>query len=62
MMTQNQSKTRIEELRSLLQTYSHSYHVLDEPVITDAVYDSLFSELKKLESEFPDLVIGRAHV
>ncbi len=55
-MTQNQSKTRIEELRSLLQTYSHSYHVLDEPVVTDAVYDSLFSELKKLESEFPDLV------
>lgn len=55
-MTQNQSKARIKELRSLLQAYSHSYHVLDAPVVTDAVYDSLFSELKKLESEFPDLV------
>ncbi len=56
MMTQNQSKARIKELRSLLQAYSHSYHVLDAPIVTDAVYDSLFSELKKLESEFPDLV------
>jgi len=55
-MTQNQSKDRIEELKALLQKYSHSYHVLDEPIVTDAVYDSLFSELKKLEDESPDLV------
>jgi len=55
-MKRSQSKARIEELKTLLQVYSHSYHVLDAPIVTDAVYDSLFSELKKLEKDFPDLV------
>ncbi len=56
MMTQSQPKDRIDELKSLLQKYSHSYHVLDSPIVSDAVYDSLFAELKNLESENPELV------
>jgi len=53
---QIQPDQRILELRKLLQNYSYHYHVLDEPVVDDAVYDSLFAELKKLESEHPELV------
>lgn len=54
MMTQVQH--RIEELRELINTYSYEYHVNDAPVVEDAVYDSLFGELKKLEAEHPELV------
>lgn len=47
---------RIVELRNLLNKYSYEYHVLDEPSVSDAVYDSLFGELKQLESANPELI------
>lgn len=55
-MTQHQPKERAAELRSLLARYSYEYHVLDTPSVDDAVYDSLFGELKKIEAENPELV------
>ena len=48
-------KSRVEELKSLLNEYSYEYHVQDKPLVSDAVYDNLFSELKKLEAESPEL-------
>lgn len=56
MMTPVPPERRIVELRDLLNQYSYEYYVLDQPSIPDAVYDSLFGELKKLESEHPELV------
>lgn len=53
MMIQHQPEQRIAELRTLLNNYSYEYHVLDAPTVDDAVYDSLFSELKRLEAENP---------
>lgn len=47
---------RYAELTALLARYSHEYHVLDRPSVNDAVYDSLFGELKSLEAEHPELV------
>jgi len=55
-MTQHQPKLRAKELRELLAKYSYEYHVLDKPSVDDAVYDSLFGELKKIEAEHPDLI------
>jgi len=55
-MTQHQPEQRAKELRELLARYSYQYHVLDEPSVDDAVYDSLFGELKKIEAEHPDLI------
>ena len=49
-------QTRINELKNLLNRYSYEYHVNDAPSVSDAVYDGLFTELKKLEAEYPDLV------
>lgn len=48
---------RAQELRELINTYSYEYHVLDKPSVSDAVYDGLFGELKKLEAEYPELVV-----
>lgn len=53
-MTQLQH--RAGELRSLIGQYSYEYHVLDQPSVSDAVYDSLFSELKNIESQDPSLI------
>lgn len=47
---------RAKELRSLLATYSYEYHVLDSPTVSDAVYDSLMDELKKIEAAHPELI------
>ncbi len=47
---------RLKELRELLNTYSYQYHVLDEPTVSDAVYDGLMRELKGLEADHPDLI------
>ncbi len=52
----HQPEKRIQELKKLLSEYSYHYHVLDEPIADDAVYDSLFQELKQLEAAHPELV------
>ncbi|HJP81232.1 MAG TPA: NAD-dependent DNA ligase LigA [Candidatus Saccharimonadales bacterium] len=56
MMTQIQPEKRAVELRELLAKYSYEYHVLDKPSVSDAVYDSLFGELKRIEAEHPELI------
>ena len=55
-MDYSEAKQRIEELRNLIKDNNEAYYVLDTPVITDFEYDELFRELKKLESDFPDLI------
>lgn len=55
-MTTAQIKKRAEELRVLLREYSYQYHVLDSPSVEDSIYDSLFSELKKIESDNSGLI------
>ncbi len=47
---------RLQELKHLVATYSYEYHVLDQPSVSDAVYDGLMQELKRLEATYPDLI------
>ncbi len=47
---------RADELRAALRQHEHLYYVLDAPEISDAAYDALMNELKRLESEHPELV------
>lgn len=56
MTTQPQPEKRVIELRDLLNKYNYEYHVLDTPSVSDAVYDSLFGELKQIEAEHPELI------
>lgn len=46
---------RITELRKLLNDYNHAYHVLDNPIVSDAHYDACMRELIRLESEYPEM-------
>jgi len=47
---------RANELRSLLNQYSYEYYVLDDPSVTDAIYDGLMRELKGLEANDPSII------
>jgi DNA ligase (NAD+) len=47
---------KIEALREKIRHHEYRYYVLDDPEITDAEFDKLMNELKKLEAEHPELV------
>src|SRR3990170_7182813 len=55
MVTQPELNKKAEELRRKLDRHNYLYYVLDQPEISDAEYDRLFSELKQLEEEYPEL-------
>ncbi|HXU20535.1 MAG TPA: NAD-dependent DNA ligase LigA, partial [Verrucomicrobiae bacterium] len=46
----------IEELREKIRHHEYLYYVLDDPKISDATFDRLMEQLKKLEGENPNLV------
>ena len=48
--------TRIEELRSQVNEHLYRYHVLDDPIISDAQFDALIAQLRRLEEANPELV------
>jgi DNA ligase (NAD+) len=47
---------RAAELRDQLHFHLYRYHVLSDPVISDAEYDLLYNELKTIEKEHPELI------
>lgn len=49
------AKQRAEKLRKEIEQQRYRYHVLDDPSITDTVYDSLMEELRTIEREYPAL-------
>jgi len=55
-MNKTQAAQRLQELRQLMAKYSYEYYVLDEPSVSDAIYDGLMRELKGLEAEYPELI------
>jgi DNA ligase (NAD+) len=46
---------RAADLRDRLDRASYEYHVLDQPTLSDAEYDTLFRELQSIEAEHPEL-------
>ncbi len=49
------ARTRASELRKKLNYHIYRYYSLDDPVVSDAEYDSLYRELVDLESRYPGL-------
>jgi len=45
---------KIQQLRKLLNKWAHAYYVLDNPLVSDAEYDSMIKELKELEEKHPE--------
>jgi DNA ligase (NAD+) len=55
-LPQSDPAARSAELRELLSRALIAYHVEDDPIMEDAVYDALFDELTAIEAEHPELV------
>jgi DNA ligase (NAD+) len=50
------SEKKIEALREKIRHHEYLYYVLDAPEISDAQFDQLMNELKKLEADSPELI------
>jgi DNA ligase (NAD+) len=55
-MESDEVKERIEQLRASINYHNYRYYVLDSPEISDAEYDELMRELKKLEEDYPQFL------
>lgn len=47
---------QMNSLIKIINKHNHAYYVMDNPTISDAEYDDLFSKLKMLENQNPALV------
>jgi DNA ligase (NAD+) len=47
---------KIEALREKIRHHEYRYYVLDDPEVSDADFDKLMNELKRIEAEHPTLV------
>jgi len=56
MATVDQAR-RAAELRGLINDHNYRYHVLVEPIVSDAEYDALTRELIALEQNHPELLV-----
>ncbi len=50
------TRRRYEELKREIRYHNYRYYVLADPVISDAEYDRLMAELRRIEAEHPDWV------
>ena len=55
-MTFEEAKNKHEELINLIEKYAHEYYVLDNPSVSDFIYDQKMEELEKIEAQFPQLI------
>ena len=55
MAAEKQPARRVKDLREEIRHHDRLYHVEGRPEISDAEYDALFQELRRLEELHPDL-------
>jgi DNA ligase (NAD+) len=55
-MSKDKAAKRLDQLKELMAKYAYEYYVLDEPSVSDAIYDGLMRELKEIEDKHPELV------
>ncbi|RZM18858.1 MAG: NAD-dependent DNA ligase LigA, partial [Pedobacter sp.] len=52
----NGSIKEVEELRDILRFHENRYYVMNDPLISDFEYDTLYKQLEKFEAEDPGIV------
>ena len=55
-MSSKDIEKKIEALREKIRHHEYRYYVLDDPELSDADFDALMNELKRLEAKHPELV------
>ncbi|HHW40428.1 MAG TPA: NAD-dependent DNA ligase LigA [Syntrophomonadaceae bacterium] len=56
MLSLQEARKRVEELRREIREHDYYYYVLDNPRISDREYDALVRELENLERQYPELI------
>ncbi len=56
IMIPDDIQKRIIKLRTQVDDLRYRYHVLNDPEVTDMMYDGLMNELRKLEEKYPELI------
>lgn len=54
--TEAVARQQVQQLSSLITYHEWRYYVLDNPVVSDFEYDTLFKKLEALEAAFPQLL------
>ncbi|MEX1143570.1 MAG: NAD-dependent DNA ligase LigA [Anaerolineales bacterium] len=55
-MSDDSLRSQLEELRRALNDHNYRYHVLDQPVVSDAEYDKMLAELRAIEEQHPEWI------
>lgn len=55
-MNETSLKQELDELKREIRWHNYRYHVLDEPVISDAEFDRKLARLKEIEGQYPDWI------
>ena len=56
-MERSEAQQRIKDLIGEINHHNHLYYDLSKSEISDKQFDLLLTELQKLETEFPDLLL-----
>ena len=56
VMSSSAIEKKIDALREKIRHHEYRYYVLDSPEISDAEFDALMNELKRLEADHPKLI------
>ncbi len=48
---------RVDDLRARIRAADDAYYIHDNPILSDADYDDLMRELRRLEEAYPELII-----
>ncbi len=56
MAASKELKDKVKRLREQIDDLRYRYHVLNDPQVTDAMYEGLTEELKQVEAEYPELI------
>ena len=46
----------LDKLRSVLRFHEYRYYIVNDPLVSDFEYDSLYKQLEKIETDHPELV------
>ena len=50
-------KNKIKKIIKLIEKYNYEYYILDNPSVSDNVYDNLMQQLINLEKKYPKLIL-----
>ncbi|PIT87428.1 MAG: hypothetical protein COU31_02935 [Candidatus Magasanikbacteria bacterium CG10_big_fil_rev_8_21_14_0_10_40_10] len=60
MSASKEIRVQVERLRRQIDELRYAYHVLNDPQITDAMYEGLMAKLRKFEENYPELIIANS--